>query len=151
MYQIYQIGPNETLEIIARKVGISLDELRRINGIGENASIISGSYIIIPGMNNMTDMNNITNMNNYTKYSVKPGDTMYGIAKNNNTDLDTLITLNGLNKNDYIYPNQEIVIPNRRVYVTKENDKIGDIINNLNVDIDKIKDLLVVSDQTIMY
>lgn len=148
MYQIYQVGSNENLEIIAKKIGVSIDELRRINGVGENASIISGSYIIIPGMNNI---NENTNTENYSKYIVKQGDTMYEIAKNNNTDLNTLFSLNGLNKNDYIYPNQEIVIPKRRVYVTEENDTIKDIINKLNINVDKIKDLYIVSDQTIMY
>ena len=147
MYQIYQIGPNENLEMVAKKLGITIDELRRINGIGENASIISGSYIIIPGMNNMNNME----IDNYSKYVVKKGDTMYGIAKNNNTDLNTLVSLNGLNKNDYIYPNQEIVIPNRKTYVTQENDTIKDIVDKLNIGIDQIKDLYIVSDQTIMY
>ena len=138
MYQIYQVGPNETLDMIASKLGISIDELRKINGIGESASIISGSYIIIPTLD-------------YTKYIVKPKDNMYEIAKSCNTDVDTLLSLNGLNKNDYIYPNQEIVIPTRNTYVTKEKDTIKDIIDKLNIDVSKINDLYVVSDQTIMY
>ena len=142
MYQIYQIGPNENIEIIARKIGVSASELRRINGIGETSNLIAGTYIIIPNVNNMKE---------YNKYIVKSGDTMYEIANNNKTDVDTLFSLNGLNKNDYIYPNQEIIIPNRNTYITQENDTINDIIKKLNIDLDKIKDLYVVNDQTIIY
>ncbi len=147
MYQIYQVGPNEDINVIARKIGIPADELRRINGIGDTSNIISGSYIIIPSMNNMND----NYMEEYNKYTVKTGDTMYGIAKDSNIDVDTLLSLNGLNKNDYIYPNQEIVIPSSKTYVTQENDTIKDIVNKLNINTDKIKDLYVVKDQVIMY
>ena len=150
MYQIYQVGPNENIDIIAKKIGIPSIELRRINGIGDTSNIIAGSYIIIPSMNNMSmNTTDMTYMEDYNKYTVKTGDTMYGIAKNSNVDVDTLFTLNGLNKNDYIYPNQEIVIPNKKTYITKENDTIEDIINRLNIDIDKIKKLYVVTDQYI--
>ena len=147
MYQIYQVGPNEDINVIARKIGIPADELRRINGIGDTSNIISGSYIIIPSMNNMND----NYMEEYNKYTVKTGDTMYGIAKDSNIDVDTLLSLNGLNKNDYIYPNQEIVIPSSKTYVTQENDTITDSVNKLNINTDKIKDLYVVKDQVIMY
>lgn len=147
MYQIYQVGPNEDINVIARKIGIPADELRRINGIGDTSNIISGSYIIIPSMNNMND----NYMEECNKYTVKTGDTMYGIAKDSNIDVDTLLSLNGLNKNDYIYPNQEIVIPSSKTYVTQENDTIKDIVNKLNINTDKIKDLYVVKDQVIMY
>ena len=95
MYKIYQIGPNENIDMIAKKIGVSIDELRRINGIGENASLISGSYLIIPEINidknnmNMDNKNN-GNMDDYSNYVVKQGDTMYGIAKNNNTSVPTM-------------------------------------------------------------
>lgn len=143
MYKIYQVGPNETIESIANKIGISVLELRRINGIGENSNIINGSYIIIPNDNMMTE--------DYQKYIIKNGDTMYSIAKENNTDIDTLITLNGLNKNDYIYPNQEILVPNKNIYIVKENDTIKEIVDKLNINVEKIKDLYLIPDQTIIY
>ena len=142
MYQIYQVGMDETIETIANKLGITIDELKRINGIGNNVNLMEGSYLIIPN-NNMNQ--------DYTKYIVKQEDNMYAIAKNNNIDLDTLLSINGLNKNDYIYPNQEILIPNNRTYITKENDTVNDIINKLNINLDKIGDLYLIQDQMIKY
>ena len=140
MYQIYQVN-NETLEDISNKLGININELKRLNGLNNNATLMNGSYIIIPG----------NTMNKYSTYVVKNGDNMYEIAKKNNIDLDTLISINGLNKNDYIYPNQEIIIPNKNMYVTKENETINDIFTKLNVSVDKIGDLYLVKDQVITY
>ena len=48
MYQVYQIKSGETIEIVANKLNTTSDEIRRLNGIGDNATIREGSYIIIP-------------------------------------------------------------------------------------------------------
>lgn len=136
MYKIYQVG-NETLEDIAKKLNTSVDEIVKLNG---TQNIMPGSYIIVPANKD------------FTTYIVKQGDNIYSIAKNNNVDYDTLLKVNGLDPNDYIYPNQEIIIPNRRVYVTKENETIKDIINKLNInDIKTIEDLYLLKDQMIKF
>ena len=136
MYKIYQVQ-NETLEDIANKLNTTVDEIVKLNG---TSNIVPGSYIIVP-----------TNKE-FTTYIVKQGDNIYSIAKNNGVDYETLLKINGLDPNDYIYPNQEIIIPNRRVYVTKENETIRDIINKLNIkDIKNIEDLYLVKDQMIKF
>ena len=129
--------PGETLEIISNKIGTPIEELRRINGLMDNN--INSTYIIIPKMN----MNS-----SYGTYIVKPGDNMYAIARNNNIDLDTLLKYNGLNKDDYIYPNQEILIPNRNTYITKDKDTVKDLMN-LNINMDKLDNLYLKEDQII--
>ncbi len=143
MYQIYQVGLNESLESIANKIGIDLSELRRLNGISDNAIVKVGSYIIIPTNQGKT--------NNYKKYIVKPGDSIYAIARDNNVDYMTLLTFNGLNKNDFIYPNQEILIPTSRTYITKENDTVKDVMDKFNLDMDRLQGLYLATDQTIIY
>lgn len=136
MYKIYQVG-NETLEDIAKKLNTSVDEIVRLNG---TSNVMPGNYIIVP-----------TNKD-FTSYIVKQGDNIYSIAKNNGVDYETLLKINGLDQNDYIYPNQEIIIPNRNIYVTKENETIKDIINKLNIkDIKDIEDLYLLKDQMIKF
>ena len=145
MYQVYQVLLGETIESIANKIGLSVDELRRLNGIGENAILREGSYIIIP-------KNIINNGNmNYKTYIVKQGDNMYAIARDNNMDFNSLLKINGLNENDYIYPNQEIIIPNKKTYVTNNNDTIQDVMTKLSIKEDKIGDLYLKEDQIIFY
>ena len=43
--------------------------------------------------------------------SFSKGDTLYNIASNNKIDVNLLAQLNGINKSDYIYPNQTLLIP----------------------------------------
>lgn len=136
MYKIYQVG-NETLEDIAKKLNTNVDEIVRLNG---TSNIIPGSCIIVPANKD------------FTTYIVKQGDNIYSIAKNNGVDYETLLKVNGLDQNDYIYPNQEIIIPNKKIYVTKENETIKDIINKLNINnIKNIEDLYLLKDQMIKF
>ena len=72
-------------------------------------------------------------------------------------DYNTLLSLNGLNPNQYIYPDQEIVIPqgSMKVYVTKEGDTIESVSSSLNKPIPSIMDsnekIELAPDQIIKY
>ena len=76
----------------------------------------------------------------YKYYTVKKGDNMYDIANKNNLDYKMLLQLNGLDEEDYIYPNQTIVIPKDgiKIYVTQDGDTVEDVINRFNVSIDEL-------------
>lgn len=146
VYKIYIVEPGETIESIARDLKISPDVLYDINGFNSNRILEVGDQIIIPTANS-----------NYTSYVVKRGDNPYSIAEKFNIKVDELLTINGLEKDDYIYPNQELMIPNmsNKYYLTKNNDTIGDIINNLGMPFEKIsemnKTIYVLPDQMIFY
>jgi LysM repeat protein len=51
-----------------------------------------------------------------------------------------LIKLNGLDKDDYIYPGQEILIPNEnvRIYITEEGSTLRDAASKLGDDVNSI-------------
>lgn len=146
VYKIYIVEPGETIESIARDLNISLDVLYEINGFNTNRILEVGDQIIVPSVNT-----------NYTYYVVKRGDTPYSISKKFNIKVDELLTINGLEKEDYIYPNQELMIPNvsNKYYLTKSNDTIGDIINKLGIPFEKISQMnetiYVLPDQMIFY
>ena len=59
-------------------------------------------------------------------YVIKKGDTLYDIARRYNINPDLLASLNGLNNDDYIYPEQTILIPksNYSYYITKKGDTL---------------------------
>ena len=69
-------------------------------------------------------------------YTIKKGDSLYKIARENNVNPELLALLNGLDPDDYIYPNQEIMLPknNYSYYVTAEGDTIDLILKKFNVD-----------------
>ena len=148
MYKIYKIENSQTLKEIADNLGIDIQELETINGINQNTLISMGEQIIIPSINTM---------DNYSMYIVKPGDNMYAIAKKYDVDLETLLSLNGLEKSDYIYPNQQILIPRRNlnIYVTRPNDTIKSIADALNYNVNDLINqnefIYVLPDQSIIY
>ncbi|MBE6144687.1 MAG: LysM peptidoglycan-binding domain-containing protein [Firmicutes bacterium] len=147
MFEIYRIMPGDSLEKISVNLGINVDELRRINGIIGDPILIPGTNLIIPNRSNDT----------YIKYVVKRGDTIYDIARRNNIDKRILLLINGLNENDYIYPEQEILIPSENVslYVTEDGDSLNSISENLGItitDMLRMNDTLFLSpDQIVVY
>lgn len=147
MYKIYQVEYGDTIDIIAMKTGTSSDNIKKINGFNSDEDLMVGSLIIVPREDNQI----------FQTYRVKQGDSIYSIAKSFGVDPDTILLLNGLNKTDYIYPNQELTIPTNDVvlYVTKEGDTIDFIINNLGIDANTLnrenEKLFVVEDQLIIH
>lgn len=146
MYKIYQVEMGETLESIANKLNTTVDNLKEINGILQDVSLMPGSFLIVP----MVDDRFIT-------YTVKQGDNIYSISKNYNVDKDVVLKLNGLNENDYIYPNQQIIIPNDNYnyYITKQGDTISNIAQRTNKSIMDIlgqnENIYLEEDQLIMF
>ena len=146
MYKIYQVEYGDTIDKVASKTGTTSNNIKDINGISSDSDLVVGNLIIVPKENDILFQN----------YKVKQGDSIYSIARIYNVDPNTLLLLNGLNKNDYIYPNQEITVPMQgvTVYVTKQGDTIDMIINNLAIDANNLnkqnKRIFVTEDQLIV-
>lgn len=146
MYQIYQIAPNDTLASIAQKFNITIDELRRLNGMGMNFMLSPGNYIVVPGMQNEL----------YNVYTVKKGDNLYQIALETGTTVKNLIAINGLKENEFIYPGQQILIPNEgvNIYVTQD-ETLSDVSSKLGVSMQELieqnKTIYLLPEQIIIY
>ena len=123
MYNIYEVKQNETLDDIANKLNTTKENLLEING--NLSDIKQGQLIIVP-----TQIN-------YKVYVVKQGDTLYSIAKKYGIDVDSLTLFNGLKENEFLYPNQQLMIPNNDIYVTEEKENLLDIIKKLNMNLDE--------------
>ncbi len=67
----------------------------------------------------------------YSLYEIKKGDSLYKISKEYNVNTKLLAELNGLNIDDYIYPEQILLIPKKDVsyYITKDGDTLYSISN----------------------
>lgn len=147
MYHIYQIASNDTLDSIANYFQTTVEQLKKINGIQGNVMLKQGGFLIVPTPNHL-----------YLKtYIVNKGDTIHKIAKEQNIDYNMLLKLNGLDEQDYIYPNQEILIPteNIKIYQIKQGDSIASVKSITGLDIDQIKtpsgQIYLEKDQIIFY
>ncbi len=124
MYDKYLIRTGEDLSSIAKKFNTKESIIMDLNNIPFPDMIRAGKEIIVP----------IKKEKYFEYYTIKKGDTLYGIAREYNINPDLLAILNGLNSEDYIYPNQEILIPksNYSYYVTKGGDTIDIVSNKFN-------------------
>lgn len=125
MYDKYLIKQDDTLSSIAKRFNINEKTLLELNNIPFPDMIRAGKEIIVP----------INKEKYFEYYTIKKGDTLYGIARKYNINPELLSLLNGLNNTDYIYPNQEILIPksNYSYYVTTEGDTLDIVADKFNV------------------
>lgn len=131
MYEIYTLESGKNINDILMMYNITLDELVKLNGIIDLDNLKEGMQVIVP-----------INNSPYLYYTVKKGDTLTKIASLYDIDLDMLSKINGLDDNDYIYPNQTLIIPKDYVnlYLTKNNDTINSVLENNNVTLDNLID-----------
>ena len=131
-YIIYTVKNGDNLYSISKQFNIPLNDLINFNEKGSTLLHI-GDEILIP-IN--TNINDIT-------YIVKPGDTLYNIAKRYGISINMLIDKNNLD-NNLLKIGQKLIIPNTsnyQTYVVRTNDTINSIANDFNIDIDTIKRL----------
>ncbi len=147
MYEIYKVQTGDTLDSIANKYGTTQALLLQINGLPDSYTPLPNSEIIVPLNQNST----------YKYYTVKKGDNMYRIAEENNVNYELLLQINGLEKDDYIYPNQTILLPQNglSLYLTKQGDTLSEILENFNTTYQEIKEknpnIYLASEQIIVF
>ena len=90
-------------------------------------------------------------------YTIQEGDSLYDIGKKYNINPELLALINGLNIDDYIYSNQEILVPKNgfEFYLTKSGDILDDVLKLFDVsfeDFSKInKSILLDENQLFAY
>lgn len=129
-YLIYTIKKGDNLYSIAKNYNITLEELINFNQQGSTLLHI-GEQLLIP-INNQT--------NNNIQYVIKPGDTLYNIAKRYNTNVDEIKRINNLNTN-MLKIGETILIPgtsNYQTYVIRTNDTLEGIALKYNTTIEDI-------------
>ena len=85
------------------------------NNYNDANKIIEGKVISIP----TKYIENDTHRN--SKYKVKEGDTLYGIARKFDTNLRYILALNNLDNNSILKPNQIILLPQGAIIKQKKN------------------------------
>ena len=100
----YTIAPGDTLYSIAKKYNTTVDKLKQQNNLTTNTLSI-GQKLQIPTSEFIeTPTTSIT-------YTVKPGDTLYSIARKYNTTINNIKTLNNLTTNLLTVGQQLLISP----------------------------------------
>ncbi len=132
MFESYRLKSNESLEDVAKKFNTSVKILQDINNLYFLEDLRADMELIVP-----TESKDYFNY-----YVVEKGDSLYAIARKYNINPELLASMNGLNMDDYIYPNQQILIPKSgySYYITAEGDTIDEVIKIFNSNKDKFLD-----------
>lgn len=137
----YIVKGGDTLYAIASRFNTTVDNLKRINNLTSNTLSI-GTILKVPSSNNEDTISTASNT-----YIVKRGDTLYSIARKNNTDVNTLIAINGLNNNT-VSIGQILKLPTSEIintstyneYIVKPGDTLYSIGQKYGISVNDIID-----------
>lgn len=134
-YLVYTVKKGDSLWNIAGNYGISVNDLVDFNNLGTTFLQV-GQQLLIPVVDNGTDNNNSLGIT----YVVKPGDTLWNIAKKYNISVDEIKNANNLFSN-MLSIGQELVIPETseyKTYVVKSGDSLWKIANDFDVNLNEL-------------
>lgn len=129
-YTTYIVKRGDTLYGIASSYGVSVDEIKVLNNLVDNTISIGQELLIL------TDKT-ITETN-YEVYTVKRGDTLYGIATSYGVSVNDIKALNNLTSNT-LSIGQRLQIPLKEVtssnfvYTVKAGDTLYGIASNFGL------------------
>ncbi len=139
MNQTYTVKRGDTLYGISNQFGVSVEDIKRINGLTNN-TIQVGQVLKIPN-------NSGTNPSGVFIYTVKKGDSLYNIARRYSTTVNEIISLNNL-KTINLSIGQQLVIPETGEsvvslpkytnYVVKKGDTLYSIARSFGTTVDQI-------------
>ena len=145
----YTVKKGDSLYSIAKRYDTTVDEIKRFNNLKSN-NLSIGQKLNIP-----ETYSEIT-LPNYTNYTVKKGDTLYSIARDNGITIDTIIKDNNLSSNilnigqilkirnnnvveDECYGTDYNIPSNDIIYTVKKGDSLYSIAKKYNTGVDNIK------------
>lgn len=137
MFDKYRVKENESIDTIAQKFHTSPAYILDINNMYFNESLRAGMDIIVP-----------KNKEQYfDTYTINKGDTLYAIGRKYNVNPELLAALNGIDMDDYIYPNQILLLPvsNYSYYITKDGDTLDSVSDLFN----KNREVIIKENETL--
>ncbi|OJF75703.1 MAG: hypothetical protein BKP49_10940 [Treponema sp. CETP13] len=118
--QLYTVQKGDTLFAISIQYETNVSDLRELNKLDEDSAIYVGQILKIPtdtefsiaNADKATSIESLkeTPTKKIKKYVVKSGDTLYSIAKVNNTKVATLRSLNKLTKDSVLKVGQTLIV-----------------------------------------
>lgn len=177
----YTAVAGDSLWGIAQKFGMTLDELKKANGLTSNNLYVGQTLKVRKSVqqntNNETNQNQNSNVNNNDRpqqtvtsaetYTVKSGDSLWGIATKHGCSVNDLKSWNHLSSN-LIHVGQKLVIGQKKstvqqqqgkkepqqttsneTYTVKSGDSLWKIATNHNMSVSQLKNLNKLSNDMI--
>lgn len=134
---VYTVKSGDSLWAIAKRYGITVDELKRANNLTSNTLSI-GQKLTIPSKETVTPSQD------YTLYTVKSGDNLYSIARRYGLTMNELIEYNNLGTTLLSIgqvlkiPTKQTITPSETTYIVKSGDSLYSIARKYNTTVNDL-------------
>lgn len=138
----YIVKAGDSLYAIANKFGTTVDKIKKLNNLTSN-NLSIGQKLLIEGTSPTPSENTI--------YTVKAGDTLYGIANKYGVTVDEIKNENNLTSNS-LSIGQKLTIPKKSdstTYTVQKGDTLYGIALKFGTSVDKIKNLNKLTNNTL--
>lgn len=117
--QVHTVQPGESLNAIARRYGVGLDQLIAANGLADPNNIRAGQQIVIPGAQSAPSQPQqpaaqaapVLSAERTVTYTMRRGDSLYRVSLIFGVTVDDLLAANRLANPNAVYPGLVIRIP----------------------------------------
>jgi len=106
---VYRVRAGETLSSIARRHGMPVSTLARLNNMGSGDTLVKGQRLVIKASSRRYRDEGVGS-GRRVLYIVRRGDTVYSISRQFQVSVPQLKTWNGLNKHHQIRAGQRLVM-----------------------------------------
>ena len=104
----YTVKRGDTLSGIASRYGTTVQEIAQINGIQNVNLIYPGQVLRI--ITNSNNPGSETNGTGKTYYTIKRGDTLWGISRRYGVSVQDIVSWNNIQNQNLIYPGQRLIL-----------------------------------------
>jgi membrane-bound lytic murein transglycosylase D len=105
---VYRVRPGDSLSSIAKRHGVSERDLMALNRIRDRHHVVAGRLLQIPGGDRAPEP---AAPSATTRYTVRPGDTLSGIASRHGVGPDEILALNRLTNRNQLRAGQTLLLP----------------------------------------
>lgn len=145
----YTVMRGDTLWGIAKKFGVTVSAVVNANNIRNPNLIYVGEVFIIPHMTSAESFG-------YTLYTVRRGDTLWGISRKFGTSINSIVALNGIKNPNLIYTGEVFKIPSARseqavIYTVKRGDTLWGISRKFGTTVENLVKLNSVKNPNLIY